>query len=255
MIPKIIHFCWMSGDEYPELIQKCIDSWKQKLPDYKIILWSPKNFDLESSAWVKEAFLAKKYAFCADYIRCFSLYNYGGIYLDSDVEVLKSYDDLLNLPYFIGMESAGYFEAATIGSEKGHPFLKYMLDYYKDRHFYKSDGEPDMIIMPKIMMEIVQAHFTLKKIASVKEFDASQNVFSVLPYDYFSPIDTRGKRYVLRQTENTYSIHRFASTWVSWQVKFLVCLFGNTPTFFKVKRFLSFLRKELYLRPKMFFRG
>ena len=88
MIPKIIHFCWMSGDPYPEKIQKCIDSWKKILPDYEFWLWDSNRFDMESSVWVKEAFAARKYAFCADYIRCFALYTYGGIYLDSDVEVL-----------------------------------------------------------------------------------------------------------------------------------------------------------------------
>ena len=90
MIPKIIHFCWMSGDAYPEKIKKCIESWKQKLPDYEIWLWDTNRFDINQSIWVKEAFEAKRYAFCADYIRCYALYNYGGVYLDSDVEVLKS---------------------------------------------------------------------------------------------------------------------------------------------------------------------
>ena len=100
MISKVIHLCWLSGDPYPEKIKKCIDSWKRVLSDYEIILWDTKRFDLDSSIWVKQAFEAKKYAFAADYIRFYALYHYGGIYMDSDVEVLKSFDDLLHLPYF-----------------------------------------------------------------------------------------------------------------------------------------------------------
>lgn len=86
MIPKKIHFCWLSGDEFPPLIQYCIDTWEKVLPDYEIILWDTKRFDINSIAWVKEAFEAKKYAFAADYIRLYAVYTEGGIYLDSDVE-------------------------------------------------------------------------------------------------------------------------------------------------------------------------
>ena len=85
MIPKIIHYCWLSNDPYPAKIQHCINSWKKKLPGYEIKLWNLQNFPLEKSEWVKQAFEAKKYAFAADYIRCYALYTYGGIYLDSDV--------------------------------------------------------------------------------------------------------------------------------------------------------------------------
>ena len=102
MIPKILHLCWLSGDAYPAKIAKCIDSWKRVLPDYDIILWDTKRFPLSQSQWVREAFEKKKYAFAADYIRFYALYTMGGIYLDSDVEVLKSFDDLLDLPYFMG---------------------------------------------------------------------------------------------------------------------------------------------------------
>src|SRR5690606_40794226 len=101
MIPKKIHFCWLSGDEYPDLIKKCVNTWKEKLPDYEFILWDTNRFDLDSNIWVKQAFETKKYAFAADYIRLYAVYNYGGIYLDTDVEVIKSFEDLLDLPYFI----------------------------------------------------------------------------------------------------------------------------------------------------------
>ena len=113
MIPKIIHLCWLSGDPYPTEIKKCLDTWKKYLPNYEIWVWDTKRFDINSTIWTKQAFEANKYAFAADYIRLFALYNYGGIYLDSDVLVYKSFDPLLNLPYFIGHDQICAFEAAV----------------------------------------------------------------------------------------------------------------------------------------------
>lgn len=147
MIPKVIHFCWLSGDKYPSKIRYCINSWKEKLPDYEIRLWDLSRFDIDSSVWCKEAFEMKKYAFAADYIRCYALYKEGGIYLDSDVELLRSFDDLLHLPYFIGEEQGGNIEPAIIGCEKGWDFLERMLSYYENRHFVVN-GNMDMQTLP-----------------------------------------------------------------------------------------------------------
>ena len=117
-----------------------MNSWKEKLPDYEFILWNFDRFDKNSSKWVTQAFDNKKYAFAADYIRFYALYNYGGIYLDSDVEVLKSLDDLLDLPYFMGAEKAQTPVAASIGAEKACDWIKACLDYYIDRPFINDDG-------------------------------------------------------------------------------------------------------------------
>lgn len=237
MIPKIIHLCWMSGDPFPQKIQKCIDSWKKLLPDYEIWLWDPKRFDMSSSIWVKEAFEKKKYAFCADYIRMHALYHYGGIYLDSDVEVIRSFNDLLNLPYFLGFESKQYFEAAVIGTEKGNPFIGEILHYYKERHFIRKDGSLDLKIMPEIMMNISNNKWKRKLINSTAEFDHNPTIINVFPFDWFSPIDSTGKRYVLRMSQNTYCIHHFASAWVDWKVKLLVKILGyNSPLRFKIQK-------------------
>ena len=232
----------MSGDPYPEKIKKCINSWKEKLPDYEFRLWDANSFDVNQSVWVKEAFEAKRYAFCSNYIRCYALYNYGGIYLDSDVEVLKSYDSLLSLPYFMGMESAGFIEAATMGAEAHHPFFKKMLDYYENRHFLNKNGEPDLVVMPEVIMSILCDNFKLKEVNSIKEFDKNPNIICYFPYQFFSPIDTSGKRYVLRTSMDTYSIHHFANSWVSWQGRLLVFLFGKTATMAKLRIFLIGIR-------------
>lgn len=237
MIPKIIHLCWMSGDPFPSDIQKCIDSWKRILPDYEIWLWDTKRFDLSTSVWVTEAYNKKKYAFCADYIRMYALFNYGGVYLDSDVEVLRSFNDLLTLPYFIGYESKQYFEAAVIGAEKGNPFIGDVLAYYKDRHFVKENGSLDIQIMPEVMMNVTNSKWKRILINEISDFINDPTIINVFPYDWFSPIDSTGKRYVLRVSKNTYCIHHFASAWVDWRVKLLVKIFGyNSPLRYRIQR-------------------
>lgn len=246
MIPKIIHLCWMSGDPFPSDIQKCIDSWKRILPDYEIWLWDTKRFDLSTSVWVTEAYDKKKYAFCADYIRMYALFNYGGVYLDSDVEVLRSFNDLLTLPYFIGYESKQYFEAAVIGAEKGNPFIGDVLAYYKDRHFVKENGSLDIQIMPEVMMNVTNSKWKRVLINEISDFINDPTIINVFPYDWFSPIDSTGKRYVLRVSKNTYCIHHFASAWVDWRVKLLVKIFGyNSPLRYRIQRlgksFLNFI--------------
>ena len=157
MIPKLIHLCWLSGDPYPPKIQLCIDSWKKYLPDYEIMLWDTNRFDVNSTPWTKQAFEAKKYAFVADYIRLYAVYNYGGIYLDSDVEVLKSFDDLLHLPYFAGTEvGPDGIEMAAFGAEKGTGWVKFMLDYYQDRNYILENGEKNMEPMPPVMGNLIR---------------------------------------------------------------------------------------------------
>lgn len=250
MIPKIIHYCWLSDDPFPPKIQKCVNSWKTHLVDYEFWLWDLKRFDINSSKWVEEAFNAKKYAFASDYIRCFALYHHGGIYLDCDVEVIKPFDDLLNLPYFFGYESAGYIEAATMGSKKENPLFSRVLEYYEGKNFIDSKGEQDITILPKILMEIIDSNYTKITITNQIDFDYSSEKLSFFQYDFFSPIDTLGKKYVLRSTENTYSIHHFVSAWVSWEVKFLILIFGNTQTMLRVKKVLSFFKNNFYKRPK-----
>lgn len=232
----------MSGDDYPQKIQACLDSWKKTLPDYEIWLWDTKRFDIEQSPWVKEAFETKRYAFCADYLRCYALYHYGGVYLDSDVEVLKSYNPLIKLPYFMGLESAGYIEAATLASEPNHPLWGKMLDYYQDRHFIKENGEPDIEVMPQVIMKVARANFQLKEIQSIEEFDYNPSVLCYFPYQYFSPIDTSGKRYELKVNNETYSIHQFANSWVSWQGRLLVWVFGKTSLMAYIRNVLISIR-------------
>ena len=226
MIPKIIHYCWLSDEPYPKKIQFCIDSWKRLLPDYELMLWDKNRFDIESVRWVKEAYEQKKYAFAADYIRCYALYNYGGIYLDSDVEVVRSYNDLLELPYFIGHERVSdCIEAATMGFEKKHPLFRYLMDYY-EQHSFIENGQQNTRPMPRIMQDIIAARYTEVDIAQAGDFVHQDDVLNIFPQDYFSPKENEH----IYQTENTYSIHHYTGTWHSpiynWMRKIILTLFG-----------------------------
>lgn len=212
MIPKKIHYCWLSNDEMPEKLCRCVESWKKHLPDYEIVKWDLMRFPLDKSVWVKEAFERKKYAFAADYIRLYALATEGGIYLDSDVEVLKSFDELLELPYFICQENSPQgLEAATIGAEAGILWIQNCLDYYNDKHFVDVDGSTHTEVLPSILKKCIMEKSKINYIKNISDFIFDSNVVCVLPMDYFSP-----KNYVTKKihiTNNTYSIHHFAGTW------------------------------------------
>lgn len=135
MIPKIIHYVWVGGNPKPEKIQTCMKTWKKHLGDYKIIEWNESNFDIYENKYVEQAYKQKKWAFVSDYIRAKAVYEYGGIYLDTDVLVLDDLKDLLDNKCFVGFENKDNPFTAVFGAEKGHPLIKDMLDYYNDRDF------------------------------------------------------------------------------------------------------------------------
>lgn len=211
MIPKIIHYCWLSGDDYPEKIAYCISSWKKHLPDYEFWLWDLNRFDIDSCVWCKQAFSVKKYAFAADYIRFYALYHHGGIYLDSDVEVIKSFDTFLDLPYFIGTEFAGCVEPAIMGAEAGWSIAKEMIDYYNSHSFMNPDGSLNMTVCPDVLDGIVQKHMSRNVISSKSEFQNDPAIFNVFEPTVFSPKESGNPKIVT--TENTYSIHHFEASW------------------------------------------
>ena len=201
MIPKIIHYCWLSDDPVPQKFQDYIDGWHRLLPDYEFIKWDFNRFPKNQSIWVAEAFNNKKYAFAADYIRLFAVYNYGGIYMDMDIEVLKPFDELLNVPerpYMFAAERPNklWIEAGCFGAEKGNEFVRLCLDRYKDRHFIKPDGSLDQMPLPQVMEEVRQRY----------------NIqIDLYPWTYFT-----AKSYdtgIENPKEETYAIHHFAGSW------------------------------------------
>lgn len=221
MIPKIIHYCWLSDNPYPKDIQSYIDGWKRVLPEYEFMLWNFNRFDITSSIWVREAFEAKKYAFAADYIRLFAIYNYGGIYLDTDVEVLKSFNDFLNLNTMICFESdEDGLEVAIFGAKKGSKWVKQCLNYYDNRHFIRESGNMDMIVLPLIIKNIIENNNVIIKVDSI---DNAANLtminhIPVFPSEYFSPKSYNTGR--INITQKTHAIHHFNGSWKPWFIRY-----------------------------------
>ena len=140
---QIIHYCWFGGKEKPEIVKRCINSWKKHLAEYEIIEWNENNFDINCNSYVREAYESGKFAFVSDYVRVHALYNFGGIYLDTDVEVFKSFNDILHHDSFWGFEQENYIATSTIGAAKGNKLIKMFLDSYKEKSFIKEDGTYD----------------------------------------------------------------------------------------------------------------
>ncbi len=192
----------------------CINSWHKYLPDYEFVHWNFDRFPRGKSKWVDQAFDYHKYAFAADYIRLYALYNYGGIYLDTDVEVLKSFDDLLDLPYFIGKEpSETGIEAAVLGAEKGNILIGDMLGSYQNRSFLLPEGDMDVMPLPYKMRACIESQFFYHPIQKKEEFVNNEDYINVFPEDFFSPKDFHTLE--IRTTERTYAIHHFAGSWMS----------------------------------------
>lgn len=219
MIPKIIHYCWLSGEEYPQDVKNNIASWKALLPDYTFMLWDGKRLDSPKTVWIQQAVENKKYAFAADFIRLYAVYTYGGIYLDSDVEVLKSFDDLLHLPYFIGTESNSSIEAAIFGSIKKSQWLLISMDYYESRSFVKENGHFDMILLPRILKTRIKLikHITTMEESQIQEADLllkKEDTFFLFPTEYFSAKNLELGKII--KTKNTYTIHHFTSSYLPY---------------------------------------
>lgn len=207
MIPKVIHYCWFGRGNLPALAVKCIESWKRVLPEYTMQLWNEDNFDIESNSYVKEAYHSKKFAFVTDYIRLYALYNFGGIYMDTDVEIIKPLDDLLKLPAFSGFEGDKEIPTGIMASEKNGKWAKEMLEYYNnDRHFIKADGSLDLTNNVQIIGRLMAENgFVLEN-----GYQVYKEIMHIFPKDYFCPKSRTG---IIQVTENTYCIHHFAASW------------------------------------------
>lgn len=185
----------------------CIASWKKYLPDYEIKEWNEDNFDVKCLPYVQEAYEARKYAFVTDYVRLYALYMEGGIYMDTDVEVVKNLDVFLNLSAFSGFETYKLrIQTGIMGSEKGGIWAKRMLEYYDGRHFITPQGYYDVTTNVKIITKLMKPY-------GFKSNNKKQTIASITfyPKDYFCPKDYRTGEVVM--TENTYCIHHYAGSW------------------------------------------
>jgi hypothetical protein len=213
MIPKIIHYCWFGGKEKPPLVIKCIESWKQHLPDYEIREWNDSNFNIKERRYTKEAYERGKFAFVSDCVRLFALYHFGGIYLDTDVEVFKSFNDLLHHNSFWGFEQEHFIATSTIGTVKAHPLIGKFLQTYEYKSFINEDGSTDSLTNVAAVTEILikmglQQNGEYQEIKGLGTF-YPQEYFS--PYDYINCMDLK--------TEYTYAKHYFYKSWLPIDVR------------------------------------
>ena len=197
-----------------------MNSWKKQLPDYELMLWNFEKFDINKSLWVKDAVKHEKYAFAADYIRLYAIYNYGGIYLDMDVEVIKPFDPFLHLDSMLCFEKQGeYFEMAAFGAQKHSPWLKTCLSHYDQRTFVKK-GRLDTKILPLVIMEALAPRYKIVPVKDSEEAAKDSNdlyKLRVLPSEFFSPKDYwTGK---IEITTNTICIHHFMGSWLPRYLK------------------------------------
>lgn len=213
-IPKIIHYCWFGKKEYPELVKKCIESWKLKMPEYKIIEWNEENFNINKNRYVKEAYENKKYAFVSDYARLDALVNYGGIYLDTDVEVVKSFNPLIQgNRAFLGFENKNYLGTNVMGGIKNHMLYEKFLQHYENIPFILDNGMMDLTPNVTVLTELCKKEYDIRfggELQRVRDL-------TIYPQEYFSPIRNKEKKYII--SNKTYSIHYFLGSWISEDVK------------------------------------
>lgn len=192
----------------PELAVRCMESWKKHCPDYQVIRWDESNFDIEYNQYVYDAYKAKKWSLLTDVARFKIIYEYGGIYLDTDVEILKPYDSLLKNRGFMGIESTGGINTGSgYGAEKGLPILKEFLDRFEQASFF-SENPAIFSIMAEIMEQ--------KGYSFNNKIQIIDNV-TIYPMEYFAPINLTTRE--LHTTENTYSIHHYLGSWETEEKK------------------------------------
>lgn len=215
MIPKIIHYCWFGDKSLGESEFACIETWKKMLPDYRIFEWNEKNFSLENTCeYVKQAYSEKKWAFVSDYVRMAVLYKYGGIYLDTDVEVIRSFNPLLDENAFICSESLYSMCTATIGAKKHADIILEFLRLYNNRSFVVN-GKIDYSPNSKLLFNYL--HDKYGYISNNNICNINKKI-TIYPSCYFSPLNC----YTMKEfrTSNTYSIHRYSATWKNKHQKF-----------------------------------
>ena len=208
MIPKIIHYCWFGRGEKPELAKKCIASWKKFCPDFEICEWNEDNCDYLAMSFMAEAYAAKKYAFVSDVMRLIVLEQYGGVYFDTDVEVVRSISPLLNDEGFIGFENDQFVNSGQAMAAVPHqPVVQAMIEEYKKLHFANADGTVNAVGCPHLNSDVLERFGLVRN--GREQMVAGIHVY---PADYFNPLDSvTGK---LSKTENTYSIHWYSMSWL-----------------------------------------
>lgn len=217
MIPKIIHYIWFGGKPLTPLAEQCLASWQEHMPDWVIMRWDESNFDIAvAPLYVRQAYDARKFAFVSDYVRLWALEQYGGVYVDTDVKALRSYEPLLDDTAFIGLEESKAHLPGTcvMGCEPHCQWVRDMLEVYKGVEFIKPDGSLDLTTNVQRMGVVMLKELTNEGLTSERYWKQNQYIdkwgLRIYTHDYFSPITSTR---VMRKTKNTYSIHYFAESW------------------------------------------
>ncbi len=221
MIPKVIHYCWFGHNPLPNMAVRCIESWRKYLPDYEIKEWNEDNFDVSMVPYTQEAYAEKKYAFVSDYARFWIIYNFGGLYFDTDVEIIKPLDEVVGKGPFMGCEQdymptengtivrgtgAAVNPGLGIGAEAGMPIYKEILDNYTNLHFLYADGSQNQKTVVAYTTELL----TSKGLEVKEEIQCVGDIY-IYPKEYFGPKD-----YITNEvavTENTLTIHHYNASW------------------------------------------
>lgn len=210
MIPKIIHYCWFGRGEKPELAKKCIASWRRFCPDFEIREWNEDNCEYLAMPFMAEAYAVKKYAFVSDVMRLIVLEQHGGVYFDTDVEVVRDISALLNDEGFIGFENDQYVNSGqVVAAEAHHPVIQAMIEEYKTLHFTNADGSLNTVGCPRLNTDVME-RFGLVR-------NGQEQVITGIhtyPADYFNPLDSATGK--LTKTPNTYSVHWYSMSWQPW---------------------------------------
>jgi len=209
MIPKTIHYCWFGRNPKPKLAEKCIKSWEKYCPDYEIVEWNEDNFDIASAPlYVRQAYEAKKWAFVTDYVRLKVVYDHGGIYLDTDVEVVKPLDQFLQHRAYFGFEAREYVNTGLgFGSEKGLPLLSEMMEEYEQEPFLLDNGSYNEKTCPIRNTEVFQRYGLVRENREQKLIGD----IVILPTEYFCPFITGSQ---MKRTKNTATIHWYSGSWL-----------------------------------------
>ncbi len=195
MIPKIIHYCWFGGNEKSDFILRCMESWKFYLPDYEIIEWNEDNFNIQVNVFVREAYNNKKWAFVSDYVRAYALYNNGGIYLDTDVEIRNNLDAFLHHDAFSGFEQLGFPFTALWGAKKEHNWPKNILDYYDSLGIFSERTNT------KIVSDFLINFYKVDP--NKNEIQKLEDGICIYPSSYFC-----------LNIEKNYAVHHFQGSWI-----------------------------------------
>ncbi len=230
MIPHIIHYCWFGGSELPKSAKRCIASWKKYFPDYEIKEWNEENFDVHGIPYTHEAYERRKYAFVSDYARFYILYHHGGLYFDTDVEIIRPMKDIVELGAFMGIEKdcelIGVNPGLGMGSAPQNAIYKEILSYYETLHYIDENGNPYPGTVVSHVTKVLQRHGLelkneMQEVAGIR----------IYPNDYFNPLDDATGRLCIKG--NTHSIHWYAKTWLdnygplrTWATRWMHRIFG-----------------------------